>query len=102
MIFSDNIPLLKHCAKLLRKPFIYGKTGDQERKYWLHNFNHTQSTNCLFISSVGDTSIDLPDVNVVIQISSHYGSRDRKHRDWVIYGQNQDKVMSLMRFFILG
>lgn len=75
LIFSDNIPLLKHCAKLLKKPFIYGKTGDQERKYWLHNFNHTQSTNCLFISSVGDTSIDLPDVNVVIQISSHYGSR---------------------------
>ena len=75
LIFSDNIPLLKHCAKLLRKPFIYGKTGDQERKYWLHNFNHTQSTNCLFISSVGDTSLDLPDVNVVIQISSHYGSR---------------------------
>eukprot|EP01084_Bolivina_argentea_P125024 221545_1 len=75
LIFSDNIPLLKHCAKLLCKPFIYGKTGDQERKYWLHNFNHTSSTNCLFISSVGDTSIDLPDVNVVIQISSHYGSR---------------------------
>ena len=75
LIFSNNIPLLKHSAKLLRKPFIYGKTGDQERKYWLHSFNHTQSTNCLFISSVGDTSIDLPDVNVVIQISSHYGSR---------------------------
>merc|ERR1719295_1874887 len=75
LVFSDNIPLLKHSAKLLRKPFIYGKTGDAERKYWLHNFNHTQATNCLFISSVGDTSIDLPDVNVVIQISSHYGSR---------------------------
>ena len=75
LIFSDNIPLLKHCAKLLRKPFIYGKTGDQERKYWLNNFNHTHSTNCLFISSVGDTSIDLPAVNVLIQLSSHYGSR---------------------------
>mmetsp|Transcript_10801 Transcript_10801/g.16259 ORF Transcript_10801/g.16259 Transcript_10801/m.16259 type:complete len:444 (+) Transcript_10801:1-1332(+) len=75
LVFSDNIPLLKHCAKTLVKPFIYGKTGNQERKYWLHNFNHTSSTNCLFISSVGDTSLDLPDVNVVIQISSHYGSR---------------------------
>ena len=75
LVFSDNIPLLKHSATLLRKPFIYGETRDQERKYWLHNFNHTNHTNCLFISSVGDTSIDLPDVNVVIQISSHYGSR---------------------------
>ena len=31
--------------------------------------------NTLFISKVGDTSIDLPDVNVIIQISSHFSSR---------------------------
>jgi DNA excision repair protein ERCC-3 len=31
--------------------------------------------NCLFISKVGDTSLDLPDVNVIIQISSHFASR---------------------------
>jgi len=29
----------------------------------------------LFISKVGDNSIDLPEANVLIQISSHYGSR---------------------------
>jgi len=29
----------------------------------------------LFISKVGDTSIDLPEANVIIQIASHYGSR---------------------------
>ena len=75
LIFSDNIELLKHCAITLKKPQIYGETKDVERKYWLHRFNHTNSVNCLFISSVGDTSIDLSDVNVVVQISSHYGSR---------------------------
>ncbi|ETO15472.1 excision repair cross-complementing rodent repair deficiency, complementation group 3, partial [Reticulomyxa filosa] len=75
LVFSDNIELLKHCAITLGKPFIYGETKDTERKFWLHNFNHTSHVKCLFISSVGDTSLDLPDVNVVIQISSHYGSR---------------------------
>lgn len=29
----------------------------------------------IFISKVGDTSIDLPEATVIIQISSHYGSR---------------------------
>ena len=31
--------------------------------------------NTLIISRVGDTSIDLPDANVIIQISSQFGSR---------------------------
>ena len=29
----------------------------------------------MFISRIGDTSIDLPEANVILQISSHYGSR---------------------------
>lgn len=29
----------------------------------------------IFLSKVGDTSIDLPEANVIIQIASHYGSR---------------------------
>ena len=32
-------------------------------------------SNVLLISKVGDTSIDLPEANVIIQISSHFGSR---------------------------
>ena len=31
--------------------------------------------NTFFISKVGDTAIDLPDANVIIQVSSHFGSR---------------------------
>lgn len=31
--------------------------------------------NCIFLSKVGDTSIDLPEATCLIQISSHFGSR---------------------------
>ena len=31
--------------------------------------------NTIFISKIGDNSIDLPDANVLIQISSHFGAR---------------------------
>ena len=31
--------------------------------------------NTIFISKVGDTSIDLPEASVIIQIASHFGAR---------------------------
>ncbi len=31
--------------------------------------------NTIFLSKVGDNSIDIPEANVIIQISSHAGSR---------------------------
>merc|ERR1712203_630157 len=44
----------------------------------IFRFNHTTTCNCLFISSIGDTSLDMPDVNVVIQISSDFSSRRKE------------------------
>lgn len=41
----------------------------------LQNFKHNPKINTIFISKVGDTSFDLPEANVLIQISSHGGSR---------------------------
>eukprot|EP00494_Astrolonche_serrata_P025503 UN25764 len=75
LIFSDNVWCLEYYAKKLGHPYIFGKTSDNERQICLKLFNHSSKHNCLFISSVGDTSIDLPDVNVLIQISSHFSSR---------------------------
>lgn len=48
---------------------------DQERLDFLKHIQTDENLNTLFISKVGDTSIDLPDVNVIIQISSHFASR---------------------------
>ena len=41
----------------------------------LENFRYNELVNTIFLSSVGDTSIDLPEATCLIQISSHYGSR---------------------------
>lgn len=75
LVFSDNVFALKTYALALNKPMIYGATTDAERMQFLHHFQHDPKMGTLFISKVGDTSIDLPDVNVIIQISSHFSSR---------------------------
>lgn len=41
----------------------------------LQQFRFNPALNTLFISKVGDTSIDIPEANCLIQISSQYGSR---------------------------
>ncbi len=75
IIFSDNVFALKHYAITLGCPYIYGPTSQQERLQILQNFQHNPKVNCIFVSKVADTSFDLPDANVLIQISSHGGSR---------------------------
>lgn len=75
IVFADNVFALKEYAIRLNKPFIYGPTSQGERMQILQNFKHNPKINTIFISKVGDTSFDLPEANVLIQISSHGGSR---------------------------
>ncbi|CAF1301733.1 unnamed protein product [Adineta steineri] len=56
-------------------PFIHGKVSHNERIQLLQNFQRNPKINTIFLSKVGDTSFDLPEANVVIQISSDGGSR---------------------------
>ncbi|XP_047135825.1 TFIIH basal transcription factor complex helicase XPB subunit-like isoform X1 [Hydra vulgaris] len=75
IVFADNVFALKHYAVKLNKPFIYGPTSQNERLHIIQNFVHNPLVNTIFISKVGDTSFDMPEANVLIQISSHGGSR---------------------------
>ncbi|GAM22372.1 hypothetical protein SAMD00019534_055470 [Acytostelium subglobosum LB1] len=75
IVFSDNVYALRKYAIELKKFFIYGATLGQERMSILSKFQHDPATRTIFISKVGDTSIDIPEATVIIQISSHYGSR---------------------------
>jgi len=75
IVFSDNVFALQAYAIKLAKPFIYGPTSSTERLRILNQFQHNPAVRTIFISKVGDTSIDLPEATVIIQISSHYGSR---------------------------
>ncbi|KIW45885.1 uncharacterized protein PV06_01592 [Exophiala oligosperma] len=75
IVFSDNLFALKHYAISMKNPFIYGDTSNQERINILENFQHNELINTIFLSKIGDTSLDLPEATCLIQISSHYGSR---------------------------
>lgn len=75
IVFSDNVYTLERYAKALGKLYIHGGTSQSERLQVLDNFQHNPLTNTIFLSKVGDTSLDLPEATCLIQISSHYGSR---------------------------
>lgn len=75
IVFSDNVHTLTAYSKKLGKPFIHGQIPQQERMRILNHFQHNPIVNTIFLSKVGDTSIDLPEATCLIQISSHFGSR---------------------------
>ncbi|XP_019151624.1 PREDICTED: DNA repair helicase XPB1 isoform X1 [Ipomoea nil] len=75
IVFADNLFALTEYAMKLRKPMIYGATSHVERTKILEAFKTSKAVNTIFLSKVGDNSIDIPEANVIIQISSHAGSR---------------------------
>jgi len=75
IVFSDNVFALKKYAFHLKKPFLFGDTSQAERLKILQNFQYNPKVSTMFVSKVADTSFDLPEANVLIQISAHGGSR---------------------------
>ncbi|KAH7106284.1 DNA repair helicase rad25 [Auriculariales sp. MPI-PUGE-AT-0066] len=75
IVFSDNVFTLEQYAHKLKKLFIHGGTPQVERMRILQYFQHSPKVNTIFLSKVGDTSIDLPEATCLIQVSSHFGSR---------------------------
>ncbi|OAA62031.1 Xeroderma pigmentosum group B protein (XP-B) [Niveomyces insectorum RCEF 264] len=75
IVFSDNVYALEAYAKKLMKPYLYGGTGNHERQLVLDYFRNSPQCSTLFLSKIGDTSLDLPEATCLIQISAQYGSR---------------------------
>ncbi|KAL3092361.1 hypothetical protein niasHS_007570 [Heterodera schachtii] len=75
IVFSDNVFALKRFAIQMSKPYLFGATSQAERMKILQNFQYNPKVNTIFVSKVADTSFDLPEANVLIQISAHGGSR---------------------------
>jgi len=65
---------LKKLGVQLGVPFIYGEVSDRERENIIAHFREGDEVNCIIFSRVGDTSIDIPNANVIIQVCSHAGS----------------------------
>lgn len=80
IIFSDDLPaLILYCSSLkgvLDVPYIYGETPHADRENILKLFKQRSSLcPCIGLSKVGDTALDIPEANVIIQVSSHFGAR---------------------------
>lgn len=79
IIFSDDVPaLILYCELLksiLEVPYIYGGTREDERRDILTAFKLRAEVSCIGLSKVGDTALDIPEANVIIQVSSHFGAR---------------------------
>ena len=66
IIFCDHIFALKELAYRLGIPYICGEVGERERLNIIAHFRDGDEINVIIFSRVGDTSIDIPNANVII------------------------------------
>lgn len=77
LIIGQYISQLTRLAEKLNLPLITGKTVNSERLKLYQQFR-TGELEQLIVSKVGNFAIDLPDANVLIQISGTFGSRQEE------------------------
>lgn len=77
LIIGEYLSQLEHIAKLTGLPLITGKTPQREREQLYQAFRDGQLGG-LVLSRVGNFAIDLPDADVLIQVSGKYGSRQEE------------------------
>lgn len=77
LIIGEYISQLQGIAELTGLPLITGKTAQKERE-WLYGEFRQGAIQGLVLSRVGNFALDLPDADVLIQVSGKYGSRQEE------------------------
>jgi DNA excision repair protein ERCC-3 len=77
LIIGQYLKQLRHIAKRFEVPLITGATNTAERED-LYNAFRRGEVRHLVLSKVGNFAIDLPDANVLIQVSGTFGSRQEE------------------------
>ena len=77
LVIGQYINQLKELAKELDAPLITGKTANSTRDK-LYNGFRSGEIRLLVVSKVANFAIDLPDANVLIQVSGTFGSRQEE------------------------
>ena len=77
LIIGEYIAQLEQLAKLTGLPLITGKTKQDERDRLYQAFRAGELQG-LILSRVGNFALDLPDAEVLIQVSGKYGSRQEE------------------------
>jgi DNA excision repair protein ERCC-3 len=77
LIIGQYLKQLRELSKRFGMPLITGQTGTAEREDLYNRFRKGQVRQ-LILSKVGNFAIDLPDANVLIQVSGTFGSRQEE------------------------
>jgi len=79
IVFSDDLRPVVAYSHHMGRPCMTGSDDSHTREELLAKFRDASSkVKTIFMSSVGDAAIDLPDASVIIQISSNFGSRQKE------------------------
>jgi DNA excision repair protein ERCC-3 len=77
LIIGQYLSQLRRISERFELPIITGSTATQERED-LYNKFRAGEVRHLVLSKVGNFAIDLPDANVLIQVSGTFGSRQEE------------------------
>ena len=77
LVMGTYLDQLCEIAKAIGAPLITGKTPVRERQKLFDQIRRGEITQ-LVVSKVANFSVDLPDVNVAIQVSGTFGSRQEE------------------------
>jgi len=77
LVIGQYLGQLKRLARRFQIPLITGQTPQHERDDLYERFR-TGSIRRLILSKVGNFALDLPDANVMIQVSGTFGSRQEE------------------------
>ncbi|CCQ48823.1 DNA repair helicase XPB [Crocosphaera watsonii] len=77
LVIGEYIEQLRTLAELTKFPLITGKTTQKQREVLYQKFRSGEIDG-LVLSRVGNFALDLPDADVLIQVSGKYGSRQEE------------------------
>jgi DNA excision repair protein ERCC-3 len=77
LIIGQYLKQLRRLRKRFNIPLITGQTANSEREDLYHRFRQGEIEQ-LILSKVGNFALDLPDANVLIQVSGTFGSRQEE------------------------
>ncbi|HEX9439589.1 MAG TPA: DEAD/DEAH box helicase, partial [Roseiflexaceae bacterium] len=77
LVIGQYLDQLQYIADNLAAPLITGKTPQRERERLFDAFRHGEES-LLILSKVGNFALDLPDAELLIQVSGTFGSRQEE------------------------
>jgi DNA excision repair protein ERCC-3 len=77
LVIGEYLDQVEAIAKEIRAPLVTGKTGPPERERVYEQFRRGDLRR-IVLSKVGNFAVDLPDADVLIQVSGAFGSRQEE------------------------